>query len=246
MQTIPHIILHLDQSGCRYALYLKKDGQAPVLAQNHDRFVSASLIKLPILLAWAALERAGRLDRFEPCSLDGEAQVHGAGLAWLLAQRSLPYQDVLLLMIALSDNLCANLVIHRVGLEALNLAFRQELGLLDTRLERKFMDFAARAQGKDNWISARDCIRLLDCLEELPGEQRAWIEPMLAHNQDRGLLLRQRLRDGLDFNHKTASLTGVLHDWGYTPKTRLFLLTQEVQDETALTHIFGDLGEHID
>ena len=61
------------------------------------------------------------------------------------AGRRLPFADVLLLMIALSDNLCTNLVIRRIGIARLNRVFREELGLLNgTRLERKLMDYAAR------------------------------------------------------------------------------------------------------
>ena len=104
---------------CDYAVYYQPRGGQAVLRHNCDRFLSASIIKVPILFAWAHLQRAGAVSLSETCDLDAEPPVEGAGLSWMLHQRTLPYHDVLLLMIALSDNLCTNLVIRRVGLERL-------------------------------------------------------------------------------------------------------------------------------
>ncbi len=99
------------------------------------------------------------MDRSELCCLDDEPEVHGAGFSWLLRARQLPYQDVLMMMIALSDNLCTNLVIRKIGIERVNQVFRDALGLRGTELQRKLMDYEARERGLDNWITARDCIR---------------------------------------------------------------------------------------
>ena len=73
--------------------------------------------------------------------------MQGAGLSWLLQTRRLPFGDVLLLMIALSDNLCTNLVIRRIGIARLNAIFRGPLGLLDTRIERKLFDYDTASAG---------------------------------------------------------------------------------------------------
>lgn len=149
------------------------------------------------------------------------------------------------MMITLSDNLCTNLVIRHIGVDRLSTVFREKLGLRDTRLERKLMDYAARAQGKDNWISARECIHLFDCLQQLPEAQQAWVAPMFANNQDAGLLMRDIQRDTLTFYHKTGSVTGVLHDWGYTDRENIFLFTQNVKDEIAMTGLFGQFGRRM-
>ncbi len=236
----------LDENGAQYAFYCRKEGQEPIFKTNVDsqrgRFAAASIIKIPILLAWVKLERRGEVNRAELCDLDAEPQVQGAGFSWLLRARRLPYQDVLLLMMAVSDNLCTNLIIRRVGIERLALAFREELGLEGTVLQRKLMDYAARARGLENWITAADCIRFFDLVRELSPDERAWVEPMLAANQDDLLLMRRIPRDTITFYHKTGSMTGVLHDWGYTPGCDIFLLTQGVKDEPAAFEVFGELG----
>ena len=227
---------------CDYAFYYRPRDGEPLLIKNRDMFLSASVIKVPILFAWAYLERSGRASRDEICELDLEPQVQGAGLSWLLQTRRLPFGDVLLLMIALSDNLCTNLVIRRIGMERLNAIFRGPLGLPDARIERRLFDYEARARGLDNYISAADCVQLYRLRDELTGAERAWIEPMLLANTDSGLWLRNIERDTVDFYHKTGSIADVLHDWGYTRDTELFLLTQNVLDEGEVYELMSRLG----
>jgi beta-lactamase class A len=226
---------------CDYAIYYRPLGGEAVLRQNCERFLSASMIKVPILFAWAHLQRAGAVSLSETCNLDTERQVEGAGLSWMLHRRTLPYHDVLLLMIALSDNLCTNLVIQHVGLERLNRTFR-ELGLPDAALERKLFDYEARARGLHNWVSVGDCIRLFELRDALAPEETAWIEPMLMWNTDSGLWLRNIPRDTIDFYHKTGNIEGVLHDWGYTREADVFILTQNVRDEREVYKALDRLG----
>ena len=65
---------------------------------------------------------------------------------------------------------------------------------------------------------------------------------MLLANADLGLWLRGVKRDTVDFYHKTGSIPGVLHDWGYTRDTDLFLLTQNVRDEGEVYDVLNRLG----
>ena len=227
----------------QFAIYFQRGDSAPLQTGNAHRFPAASIIKIPILLAWVLLERQGEISQREICHLDDEPEVHGAGFSWLLQARHLPYHDVLLLMMALSDNLCTNLIIRRIGLERLNHLFRHEMGLTATKIQRKLMDFEARSKGLDNWISAADCIRFFDLFESLSPAEIAWVEPMLLVNQDDLLLKRDLPRDEVDFFHKTGSIPGVLHDWGYSRTCRIFLLTSGVTDETILYPIFGKAGQ---
>jgi beta-lactamase class A len=245
MSSFP-IFQSLEHLGARYAFYLRREGQGPIFHSNaaseNERFLSASIIKIPILLAWIALEKDGQVHRAELCRLDDEPQVQGAGFSWLLRARQLPFQDVVLMMIALSDNLCTNLVIRRIGLERLEQIFQDQLGLTGTHLQRKLMDYAARERGLDNWITPADCIRYFERIKALPPSDRAWVESMLAVNQDDLLLMRRIQRDTLTFYHKTGSMTGVLHDWGYTDQCEIFLLCNQVRDEIPAYEVFGELG----
>ncbi len=234
---------HLQKLGCDYAFYYRAEGQPPAYWATRERFPSASIIKVPILLAWVHLERSGQVSRHELCNLDEEPQVQGAGFSWLMAARQLPYQDVLLMMIALSDNLCTNLVLRRIGLERLERVFKEALGLQGTQVQRKLMDYEARQRGLDNWVSARDAIHFYQLIHQLTPEERAWVESVLLVNQDDALLKRNLPRDTVDFYHKTSSIPGVLHDWGYTRQAELFLFTCNVQQEPPVFDVFGKLGQ---
>ncbi|MGB9800553.1 MAG: serine hydrolase [Thermanaerothrix sp.] len=233
----------LRDSGTQYAFYLRRQDHPPCFETNSERFSAASLIKVPILLAWLHLERQGDVSRAEWCHLDDEPQVQGAGFAWAMTTRRLTYHDVLLMMITTSDNLCTNLVIRRLGIERLNRVFQANLGLTDTVLQRKLMDFEARARGLDNWISPTDCIRLFDLIRSLKPDERQWVDRILSLNQDDRLLKRNFNPDAVTFCHKTGSIPGVLHDWGYTSETDVFLLMQGIQDERAALELFEAAGE---
>jgi beta-lactamase class A len=239
------ILNNLHRSGILYAFYYKIANQQPFLQFNCSRFSSASIIKVPLLLAWLHLEKIGQVDRAEICNLDDEPQVRGAGLSHLLRARRLPYHDVLLLMLSVSDNLCTNLVIKRMGMERIQSIFADPLKLTGTLLQRKLMDFDARTQGLDNWITVDDCIQLYDRINELSTEDRKWVNSMLRACQDDLLLLRSIPRDSVSFMHKTGSIPGLLHDWGYTQDKQIFLLTQGVQDEQAVIEVFGELGRNL-
>lgn len=241
---LQHTLQKLEATGCQYAFYFHDYARdsPPVLQYNCQRFSSASIIKVPILLAWLALERQGLVDRAELCDLDGETQVQGAGFSWLLRARQLPYQDVLLMMISLSDNLCTNLIIRRLGLERIQNTLK-ELGLEGAELQRKLMDYEARSRGLDNWVSIEACQRMYELVRQLEPAQRQFAEDCLFVNQDDALLKRNIPRDTLDFYHKTGSIPKVLHDWGYTRNCNIFLLTQNVAHEPTLFEIFGQLGE---
>ncbi len=66
-------------------------------------------------------------------------------------------------MISVSDNTAANLLIDRLGMDAVNGGFR-ELGLSGTVLGRKMLDFEAKKAGKDNFTTAGDMAVVLETL----------------------------------------------------------------------------------
>jgi beta-lactamase class A len=147
------------------------------------------------------------------------------------------------MMIATSDNLCTNLVIQEIGLKRLQEVMRESLGLQSTRCERKLMDYAAREHGLDNYIDVKECIQLFRLIDRLHEEERNWVRSLLLANTDSALLMRNLPRDTVDFYHKTGSMTGVLHDWGFTDTCELFLFTQNVTDEQAVFEVFGEIGK---
>src|SRR6185437_5162132 len=72
-------------------------------------------------------------------------------------------RDLATMMIAVSDNSAANVLIDRVGMENVN-ALLDSLGLTHTRLRRKMMDLKAAGEGRDNVASPRAPMLLLEAL----------------------------------------------------------------------------------
>lgn len=240
---IANVVNQLNGLQFDYAFYYSTPQVKPVFKANQTLFRSASIIKIPILLAWIELEKSGEVSRLNLCDLDGESPVGGAGFAEQFATRKIAFADVLLMMIATSDNLCTNLIINEIGLERLQRVMTTSLGLKLTRLERKLMDFAARERGLDNYIDAGECIRFYDLISRLEPDDRNWVRSLLLANTDSALFLRSIPRDTVNFFHKTGSMDGVLHDWGFTKGCQLFLLTQKVTDEPAVFDLFGEFGK---
>lgn len=237
-----NLIAKLDASRIEYAFYYSNRQGEPVFAANQKIFRSASIIKIPILLAWIELEKSGVVDRNKLCDLESEVPVGGAGFAEQFATRKIAFADVLLMMIATSDNFCANLVLNEIGLERLQQVMTTALGLQETRCERKLMDYAARSRGLDNYIDAQECIHFYQLIKRLNPDDQRWVRSLLLANTDSALLMRSIPRDTLDFYHKTGSMDGVLHDWGFTDQCDVFLLTQKVTDEPVVFEIFGEIG----
>lgn len=187
------------------------------LDRNSDRrFPSASVIKVPILVALFEEVREGRARLDETLALRDEDRVEGSGvLQGLRAGLALTLEDLAFLMITVSDNTASNMLIDRLGPEAVS-ACMARMGLPGLRLERKFYDFAARDRGLDNWITAGEMATLLERLE-----RREILTPELC---DRALAIMEKqqftgripalLPADVKVAHKTGSVTGICHDAG--------------------------------
>jgi beta-lactamase class A len=81
----------------------------------------------------------GKLKWTEPIKLTQEEKVSGSGILQDLSPGDeLPIRDVVDLMIVLSDNTATNLVLNRIGGNAVN-ARMQKLGMTQTRVMRKIL-----------------------------------------------------------------------------------------------------------
>src|SRR6185503_6355168 len=85
------------------------------------RVRTASTIKLPILCALESLVAAGKVKWDERIVLKPEDKVSGSGvLASLEDHSELTVRNLAILMIILSDNTATNLILDRIGADAVN------------------------------------------------------------------------------------------------------------------------------
>ena len=100
---------------------------------------TASTIKLAIMIECFTAAAEGKLDLSEPLKLTKEEIVSGSGiLEDLSSGDQLPIRDMVDLMIVLSDNTATNIILNRIGGNAVNARMAQ-LGLTYTRVMRKIL-----------------------------------------------------------------------------------------------------------
>lgn len=202
-------------------------------------FSSASLIKVPLLILALEEAQAGRLDLQARVTLRAEDRVPGSGVLHVLGGGlALTWQDLLTLMVVVSDNTATNLVVGHLGVECVNLWLeRRELsgthliGPLQLSPERQN---EAQRRGERNRTCARDQVTLLGELargELLDAEHTALALSILERQQLRDLLGRHvpRGADGQPLYRvasKSGELPGVHHDVGvlFTPRPLIVAL----------------------
>lgn len=147
---------------------------------ERETFPQASSIKIAVLYEVFKQAEEGRLSLDEFIPLEDGRKVGGSGVLVHLGRPrlSLSVRDLAVLMIVLSDNTATNLLIDKVGMDAVN-ARLDRLGLRRTRLRRKMMDLQAAAEGRENVSTPFEMMTLLE---------RIWKPGSLAEPYRQGLL----------------------------------------------------------
>jgi beta-lactamase class A len=136
---------------------------ATVTLRPDDVFPQASSIKLAVLYELFRQAEEGRLDLAET-TRPGLPRVGGGGVLQVLGDRvSLTWRDLAVLMMGWSDNEATNLLIERVGLDAVNRRL-DALELPRTRLQRKMIDLEAARRGRENVSTPSEMVRLAEAL----------------------------------------------------------------------------------
>ncbi len=119
------------------------DSGAQIDAGADQPVVTASVHKLCLLVALHQQAEAGRLDLAEQVVCPPQDRTPGpTGLAAMLDEVRLSLRDAAYLMVAVSDNTAADLLLDRVGLDAVNATTRR-LGLTRTHAAQTFRAFLA-------------------------------------------------------------------------------------------------------
>ncbi|MFA5361677.1 MAG: serine hydrolase [Candidatus Omnitrophota bacterium] len=185
-------------------------------------FPSASLVKIPVMAAVFLAGESGKVDMNGVVTLQNRYKTGGSGsLKNMPAGKRFTVGDLVAIMITESDNTAANILIDLLGFEYLNPAFRY-LGLENTDIKRKMMDFSGRKKGVENFTTAADQAQLLENIYRkklLNGRISDRCLDILKQQKmhDR---IPARLPRGIEIAHKTGLEQGVCHDAGivFTPQ----------------------------
>jgi beta-lactamase class A len=185
------------------------------IAFNADEvFPAASLAKLPIAVEFLRRVDLGQFGLGERWDTSSAPRVGGSGvLDSLDPTTQLTLAELCTLMLIVSDNTAANVLLDLVGMGEVNESLGR-MGLKYTKLARRFMDFEARAARRDNLTSASDMLTLLTLVQRnmLPGAR--WLRETLGAQQQFVELAEGWLPAKARLAHKDGLLPDAAHDVG--------------------------------
>jgi beta-lactamase class A len=201
---------------------------APRVSVEPDaRHYSASIMKLPILIAAHRLVESGRLDLDRRVTVHNEFDSRSPGqrfsldqeedsdpATWAALGTEVTLGDLAHRMVTVSGNLATNLVLDEVGTEEVAAVLADAGCSARTTIVRGIEDYPARDAGIDNLITADDMARLVVALAEgrLAGpEATAACEQVLQAQEYRNGI-PAGLPDGLVIGNKTGWISSVNHD----------------------------------
>jgi beta-lactamase class A len=228
---------------------------ATIVIRADETFPTASSIKLAILYELFRQAEEGRVDTGE-ITRPPLPRVGGGGILERLDDRvSLSWRDVAVLMIGWSDNEAANLLIDRLGLDAVNRRL-DGLGLPKTRLRRRMMDIEAARQGRENVSTPAEMARLVEIVARgagLPAERAKDLRAVAATPEGHSAF-RAPLPEAVVAYTKSGELAGVRCETGlvdlegrpYAAAILTTYLRRDADGEAAIRDISAALYETFD
>lgn len=184
---------------------------------------TASLIKLPVMLAAYRMADSGQLDLNQMVVLKDADKVPGSGILTdhFSAGLSMPVRDAIRLMIRYSDNTATNLVIDQIGLPTTSQMMR-DLGFPETQLNAKVFraDSSIAPQRSQQFgLGSTTAKEMVDLLTQLSNQQLASAEStkaMLDHLAacDDKTKIGRELPGSATFAHKSGAVAASRCDAG--------------------------------
>jgi beta-lactamase class A len=228
---------------------------ATIELRADETFPTASSIKLAVLFELYRQAEEERIDLSES-TRPPAPRVRGGGVLQELGDRvTLTWRDLAVLMMGWSDNEATNLLVRRLGREAVN-ARLDGLGLSHTRLRRLMMDVDAALRGDENVSTPREIARLAEIVARGEGlaPERAKDALAAAQVPDEGSPFRRGLPEGTRAVSKPGALPGVrceaafvdLPGRPYSAAVMTAYLHREKDGEDAIAAISAALYETFD
>ncbi|WP_435356381.1 serine hydrolase [Emticicia sp. SJ17W-69] len=213
-----------------------------------ERVPSASVIKIPILIELMEKVKKHELSLDKIHTLTNAEKTGGSGILANIAEgKQLTIRDIAQEMIRSSDNTATNILIHEIGMEAINQNLAQ-LGMMKTRLNRVMMDTEAVKQGRENYVNVVEINALMRLIYNKKVATPTLCDEMISmlkNCADTATIPRNLPKD-LIIAHKTGGLPYVRGDAAIIYTTKPFIISIFIEgfnDETAAEQAIGDLAE---
>jgi len=232
-----------------------------LLIKPDETFHAASTMKVPVMMEIFRQAATGKLslDARIPIKNDFKSIVDGSHYSLTAdsdSEQSLyarvgqteAIRELMRLMITVSSNFAANLLIERVGPERV-MDLMRSIGANNIRVLRGVEDGKAFEKGLNNTTTARDLMIILRRIAE-----RKAVSPK-ASDEMINIMLDQKFNEGIPaglpkevrVSHKTGSITKINHDAAivYPPNGKpyvLVVLTRGIEDEKSAHKLIADVS----
>jgi len=184
--------------------------------RGDDVFAQASSIKIAVLLELYRQAQEGKLKLTDMYTVQQSDLVQDSDIMNGLTPgvTKITLRDLATMMVAVSDNSATNVLIDRVGMDAVNTEM-DALGLSHTRLRRKMMDLKAASEGRENISTPEEMMKLLQAVYAGKVLNKAMTDDffkMLGTHKDSWI--PRDLPDELKIADKPGALEGVRNDSG--------------------------------
>ena len=184
---------------------------------------SASLVKVPIMISCFYAAQDGKINLSDSIIIKRSDKVGGSKIIGNApAGSSFTVEELLRPMITQSDNAAANALIDFLGFETLKTYFKK-LGLKNTNISRRMMDFEERKEGVENYTTAEDMAYLLEGLYKnkiLNKDYSLKCLELLKDQKINDRIPRKLPKGGAFVAHKTGLERHICHDVGIVYTSR--------------------------
>ncbi|MEN1937846.1 serine hydrolase [Paenibacillus sp. 102] len=220
--------------------------QGEIIYRYNEQLVhpSASLIKLPILSYAIEKVKDGTLEPYELIPISSLEKTGGSGIVASLHTPNITIQDLITLMITVSDNTATNWLINKLKMNCIQKHI-DSLQLNGTKLQRYMMQTPKETGKNDNFTTAEDIVSLLRQYEN----EEQFYKPL--QNQQFTYKLCGKLEGikGVSIANKTGELQTVTHDAARLNINNRMLyvvvLTSNVDCVSHTNYIFSEIGSLI-
>ena len=242
--------------------YRTLEGKSELLLDADTPFHAASTMKVPVMIELFRQARAGTLSLDEPLPVRNQFKSIVDGSPYALSEgddsdsevyaavgKTMTLRKLCELMITVSSNFAANLLIERLGVDNIRRTVTS-LGADGMQVLRGVEDQKAFDKGLNNTTTARGLMVLLDSLAHGRAVDRDADKEMIE------MLERQKFNDaipagvpaGTAIAHKTGNITRIHHDAAvvFAPRPYiLVLLVRGIEDQKKSAALMADLSRAI-
>lgn len=217
---------------------------------NADRqYGAASTVKIPLMIEiYRQIDRGERaLD--DPYTLVDADRAVGSGVIHELHTGiTLTLNDLVYLMMAISDNTATNVLIDYAGMDKVTATMR-ELGMTQSLLGRKMKGRPAQDGEQENWATANDYAHITQALladQVASADSCAKMVAMLEKQQNTRRISRYLPEsDTIRWGSKTGSVRGVTNDVGFVTTDQGTLIVsifcENLPDQHVGEKVIGDI-----